>query len=648
MAKPPSTHNNDLINKASTLSAQGKDQQALETVERHLTKNPKDPGALNLAGTLAAKLEDWRLAEKYFTQSLALNDKNPYALFTLSKVFKLSQRPGEAINLLTQLIGIEPDNTNAFTELGTLMIQQGYLDAGITALRTAIKLDPSSQTAHHNLYISLYFGGHYEEAVAAAKTALEHIKTDYRWNIRADLIACLTQTRAFAEAKQVAETLISALESTNEARHQAILLSALNNYGLVLLELEDVDAAEAQFHKVIALNPARVDPYTNLARLNGYRENFQEAIHWFEKALEHGPKHAGLHAHLALFMREAGGRPDLALSHLQEAIAIEPSNVEYHYYLGMTNLALGNLSEAYKTWELRWARREGGSKSNLPIPEWTGAPTTSRSLLVYREQGIGDEILFASCLPDLIPRFDKILCVCHSKLKTLFSRSFPHIEFRSGENGLTHADVQAMGGQIAMGSLAPIFRPSLDAFPTTAQLLIPDPKKVQAFRERLLPLRKTLTVGIGWRSGLLSVNRKALYPYLNFWQALLSLPGITWINLQYGEVTEELRQAEELFGTSIINFSDVNHLDDLDTSAALMKACDLVIGPATSTTMISAAVGTPTLRLASGSDPYQLGTDHYPWLPALTPILRPFGASWHEPIAQVAAIVRTLVSEKSA
>ena len=53
--KPPS-RKNGLINEATTLSAQGKDKQALELIERHLNKTPDDPSALNLAGTLAARM----------------------------------------------------------------------------------------------------------------------------------------------------------------------------------------------------------------------------------------------------------------------------------------------------------------------------------------------------------------------------------------------------------------------------------------------------------------------------------------------------------------------------------------------------------------------------------------------------------------
>ena len=165
------------------------------------------------------------------------------------------------------------------------------------------------------------------------------------------------------------------------------------------------------------------------------------------------------------------------------------------------------------------------------------------------------------------------------------------------------------------------------------------------FRQRIAPLRKALTIGIGWRSVLQGVDRRAQYPYLEFWKALFDIPDVTWVNLQYGDVSEELSDAETRFGVSIVNFEDVDHFTDLDSSAALMKACDLVIGPGTSTTMISAAVGTPTIRVHLGNDIWQLGTTHYPWLPSLTPLRRRIGEPWAVPIEQTAAIVRALVAE---
>lgn len=633
------------IQKASKLSAQGNDKQALIVIQAHLHKFPRDRDALNLSGTLAARMENWLLAEKYFADTLALSKTDSYALYNLSKVFEQSNRTGEAIELLTRLIQIDPGNVKALNQVGILLVNQGHLDSGLKALETAIELDPTFEMAYRNLYVTLFIGARYEEAVYIAKRAIKHIHSDYRWNFRTDLILCLWQSRAFDEARQVAEELINELEHSDSPLHRETLIHALTNYGVVLMDLEEHDAAEVQFKKVIALAPDKVEPYINMAKICAYRENFQEAIRWFDKVLAIDPENAQLHNHLATFLRDAN-RPDLALPHHLSALAQSPSDVEMRHYLGITQLALGQMKNAYQSWELRWSRREGGAKSDLPIPEWTGTPATGRSLLVYREQGIGDEVVYASCLPDIVNRFERILCVCHSKLKPLFARSFPQIEFRSGKEALSEADIGALDWQIAIGSLPPIVRPDIESFPHNPQFLIPNPEKVKIFRQRLSPVRKVLTVGIAWRSGLLQLRRKALYPYLEFWQSLFDVPGVTWVNLQHGDVAEELSKAEAQFGISIINFEDVDHFDDIDSSAALMKACDLMIGPVTSTTVIAAAVGVPTIQIFSGCDHFQMGTDRYPWLPSLIQIRRHFGESWEGSIQQTAAIVQSLVAQK--
>ncbi len=640
--------NGSALQQATRLSAQGRDKQALELVQAHLRKFPRDLEALNLAGTLAARLQDWPRADKFFASALDLNQTDSYALYNLSKVFEQSGRAGAAIELLTRLLKTEPGNVKALNQIGTLLIGQGHLDPGVQALETAIELDPLFETAYRNLYVTLYNGARYEQAVRVARRAIENIKSDTRWRFRADLILCLWQSQAAAEARQVAEDLIAELEhSDSSPGQQEILLSARNNYGLVLMELDQPEAAEVQFKKAIAQAPDKLDPYINLARLNGHQENFREAIGWYDKALAIDPGNASLHDQLAVFLRDAN-RPDLALPHHLSALAQRPGQVELLYELGVTQLALGHLPEAYKTWETRWARRMGGFKSDLPIAEWTGTPARGRSLLVYREQGIGDEVRFASCLPDILDRFERVVCVCHSKLKPLFARSFPRIEFRATADPLSEAEIGALDWQIAIGSLPPIVRPDLGSFPDKPYFLVPDPEKIKSFRKRLAPLRKTLTIGIGWRSGLLSLNRRAIYPFLDFWQALFAVPGVCWVNLQYGEVSAELREAEQRFGVSIVDFKDVDHFQDIDTSAAMMKACDLVIGPGTSTTVISAAVGTPTIHLIPGCDPCQIGTERYPWLSSLTPIRRNLGEPWTAPIERTAAIVRALLGERGA
>lgn len=633
----------NLVQRALALSAQGNDKNALELIQQHLGKQPRDSKAINIAASFAARLQNWALAEQYFTEALDVDGSDADALYGLSKVFKLTKRLGEATAVLTRLLEIKPHHFAALNEMGAILAELGQIDAALQAFERACKLEPTFEMAYRNWCELLYAGARYEEMIRVAKCALDHVAAGYRLHFRIILVLALWQTRALGEARELAENIIGELEPSSNPERRERLSQMLINYGVILSDLEEPDAARLQFEKSIVLTPRNIAPYINLARLAIYEENLQAAIGWFEKALAIDPENSELHHHLAVFLREAG-RPDLALPHCYAALEKSPDNAEMRFGLGITQFSLGKLQEAYKSWDLRWARKDGGVKSDLPIAEWRGAPDTGRSLLVYREQGIGDEILFASCLPDVTDRFERIICVCHTKLKHLFERSFPKIEFRNGADALTREDIAGMDWQIAIGSLLPIVRPNLESFPPTRQFLLPDPAKVSNFRGQLGRRQASLVVGVAWRSGLLTLNRRALYPYLEFWQELFEIPNVTWVNLQYGDVTEELKKAEQQFGISIVNFEGVDHFNDIDTSAALMKACDLMIGTDGSSSVIAAAVGTPTIRMYSGCDYFNFGADHDPFLSSMATINRKFGESWVVPIHQAASIVRTLVS----
>lgn len=635
---------NPVLKRATILAAQGKSDQALQLVQTHLGKFPRDIEALNLAGSFAAQLESWAQAEKFFLEVLARNKSNTYSLYNLAKVYKLSGQLNESISILMNLLVVEPGNVSALNEIGFLFTKTGDIESALHAFQKSIQIDPMFELAYRNLYATLIMSGRYEEATQTVKAALQKITSDYRYTLKVDLIVCLWRSRDFEGGRLAAINIIDELTQLNAPRYLDLLARAVSHYGIIFMELNEIELAEEQFKKAISLDSKYIEPYINLAKVHLFREDLLQSIQYFDAALAIDPGNGELHMQLGSLLRDAG-RPQLALPHHQSAVAQSPGNPELRYYLGTTQLALGQLAQGFDNLEFRWARREGGHKSGLDIPEWSGSPESGRSIFVYKEQGLGDEVLFATCMPDLIGRFEHIVCLCHPKLKTLFARSFPQVEFCDSERALTADDLGNPDFQIPIGSLPRIFRRSLDYFPSAEQVLIPDADKVALFREHLARKDGKLIVGIAWRSSLQNVDRRSIYPVLDYWSPLLQLPGIVWVNLQYGDVKNEIKNAEQEFGVAILDFADVDHFTDLDTSAALMKACDLVIGPATSTTQISAAIGVPTIRLSSGYDYFCLGTDYYPWFPSLNEISRPFGETWTAPIQQTANIVQILAAE---
>lgn len=633
------------IQKAMAISARGNDKQALKTIQTYLRKFPRDAEALNVAGALTARLENWPLAEKYLAEALAINQADTRALYNLFKVFKFSGRLDDANRTLGRVLEIEPDNANAFNEKGILFSERGDINSALQAFDKCIQIDPLHEMSYRNAYASLITCGRYEEALQIAKLAMQNITTDYRYIIKVDFIICLWRCRAYEEGRRAAEEIIDELTQLNDPQYRQLLARAHSHYGIMFMELNEFDSAVEQYKKGVDLDPENFEIYVNLAKAYSFTEDLLQAIRWYDKALAIQPDDHELRTHLGALLRDTG-RPDLALPYMQSAVIQSPNDPEMRYYLGMTQFALGHLEQAYQNYEFRWIRREGGHKSELAIPEWSGTPESGRSILVYREQGLGDEVLFATCLPDLIARFERVICICHPKLKTLFVRSFPQIEFHDSDNTLTPEDLGNPEFQVPIGSLPRILRRTIEDFPERQQLLVPDMNKAALFRERLLQHQGKLIVGIAWRSSHASINRRVIYPLLEFWQSLFVLQDIVWVNLQHGDATnKEIKQAEQDFGVSIIDFADVDHFDDLDSSVALMKACDIVIGPDSSTTVLAAGVGVPTFKIFRYMEPFCLGTDHYPWFHNIIMIPRRIDEPWAAPIERIAGIVQTLIEE---
>ena len=196
--------------------------------------------------------------------------------------------------------------------------------------------------------------------------------------------------------------------------------------------------------------------------------------------------------------------------------------------------------------------------------------------------------------------------------------------------------------QIPAASLARWLRPSLESFPQRRGYLVPDPARAARWRERIGALGPGLKVGICWRSMVNKWARSLDSTQLNQWGPILTAPGVHFVNLQYGQCDEELREAGRLFGARIHVWDDMDLKDDQDGLAALIPALDLVVSALTALVQMAGSVGAPVWVLShlGAQGWWGLGTDHCPWHPSVR--LFPRGATepWEPVIATVASELR--------
>ncbi len=368
------------------------------------------------------------------------------------------------------------------------------------------------------------------------------------------------------------------------------------------------------------------------------------AATFFEEALRLEPAYSAARYNLACARFDLGDT-DAAIEGCELALSqtSDPAELATIGFARSTMLlCAGRLAEGWEAYEARFDRDLPDApifESLLPrlAPERSGEP-----LLVMAEQGVGDELLFAGVLSELQADFPEITVAVDPRLAPLFRRSFPGLRIIAhrtqrlgGRRRRWAPDEPASGAWIPMASLMRRYRRDLADFPDHPAYLTADPARVAHWREWLssLPGRK---VGLLWRGGN-AVGARALQycPFAEF-EMLLKTPGVSLVNLQYGDSAAEQAAAGEM-GVRMHNPPGLDLREDLDDLAALCTALDLVIGPANATTNLAGACGAEVWFLAAPMAWTQLGTGRYPWYPRSRAFTARRQGSWSEAVGDLSA-----------
>lgn len=261
-------------------------------------------------------------------------------------------------------------------------------------------------------------------------------------------------------------------------------------------------------------------------------------------------------------------------------------------------------------------------RRDFPMPMWRGEPLAGKAILVWREDGLGDEIVYSSCLPDLAASGARLTYECHPRLLSIYARSFPWAEVRpaplhEGEEG----DYRGFDVHLPLASLMKHFRRSLAAFPRRP-FFTPDPIRAEAWHKRLAALGPGRTIGIAWKSGSRNALRDRYYAALSEWEPLLRLPETHFITLQYGECEDEIKQAEAEFGITIHRWDDLDLKGDFEGQIALLANLDRVVTAPITPIHLAGAVGTRGILASTLPNPKALGQDHYPWYAGINCLYR--------------------------
>jgi Flp pilus assembly protein TadD len=440
--------------------------------------------------------------------------------------------------------------------------------------------------------------------------------------------------------------------------------------------------AEQFFRQVLAMEPERLEALVNLANLLRAGGQFDAAIALLKPALARTPDSAELNLTLGSAWREKGDiaqataftraalavRPDYAaaLSNLgdllsddgdrSEALALydraikaEPKNAQARLNRAVLHLLNGDLKQGWRDYDARMDMPDRFPTAPLKLAAWTGGSLKRIRLLVRAEQGVGDQLMFASLIPELSARAARdggsIVLECEPRLVSLFARSFPDVTVRpalvKSIEGMPVADygwLKSAGGAnavIAMGSLPRYLRGHTESFPSPHKFLTPDPEEVALWKV-ILPAN---AIGICWRSGKSGGHRTVQYASLDAWGAFLcGLPGTIVCN-QYDATSDEIAKLEQMSGRRIIVPQGIDQKHELDRTCAMLSALDCVISAPTAVSWLAAGAGVKTLKILYDTSWTALGQDHEPFAPSCTCVRPQRRGDWASAFAKAREII---------
>lgn len=328
---------------------------------------------------------------------------------------------------------------------------------------------------------------------------------------------------------------------------------------------------------------------------------------WLRRAVVAGPDDAVAWHDLGV---EAGRNDDLepAIRYHSRAICISDSAVSAHRNKAFALLAQERFEEGWRAHTRRLSStRPEKFQRFFEIPEWDGKLRQGQHVLLWGEQGIGDEVQFATLLPHVLRAGTRVTLITEPRLRPLFKRSFPSINVPEvNEPDGRIEDHHGAECHLAIGDLPhrlALFHGG-DADPEP--WIIPDPHRTADLRRGLQARHPgQRLVGITWRSVAPKTGaRRTIAPAL--WKDVAATPGISLVALQYGVSEEDLAEFEAA-GIRIDNDHGVDPLESLDDLAALVAAMDLVICPTNNTVHFAGALGMPCWVLLNPNPDWRWG-----------------------------------------
>ena len=568
---------------------------SIERFSKVILLKPNCFEAYNNRGIAYFEQKDFKAAIDDYSTAITINPKYAEAFYNRGLARHKLQEIDAAIADYTSALSMKPTSSKIFNNRGIAFQEIKQFNNAKSDYEHALSIDPDYAEAHNNL-----------GTLCKEMNLLENALNHYNDAIFFDS----TFGDAFFNRGIVFQKLNLTNESLNDFAQALVFNSqnveALNNRGLTLKKLNRYDEALSDLNKALTIKDDFIEAYNNRGNVYFALSYLEDALDDFNKVISLKPDEREAYSNRALVLKELG-RFGEAMADLNKAIALDPDYPEAHWNKALQLLLFGEFEEGWSLCEWRWKTKQHiGTELTTSKPRWSGE--ANKRVFLWAEQGIGDEIMYASLIPELAATSSKLIVQCDERLIPLFKRSFVDgIEYRCRKSPALEDSYDC---HIPMGSLPNIFRPSLDSFSKASKAYLRcESERSQELRKTLLKGEAKTLIGISWNSSSPIVGAHHRNITLSDMAQHLDGPNVKLVNLQYGDVSDEIAKLREDHGIEVAEVSEIDNRNDIDGLAALIMACDQIVSIDNATVHLAGALGANTRVLLPFNRSWQWGLE---------------------------------------
>lgn len=530
-------------------------------------------------GKALKQLKLYQEALVSFQKSISSNHNNLDALLAIGNIYQELHQFENAFVYYEKVVNINDHFIDGWINRGIVLNELKHYEESIISFNKAISLNPNSAESWLNKGNVLLNLKIFDKSLSSFDNAIK-IKSDYAeaWYNRGNVLHILGK---FEESLSSFENAIKLKPNYSDA---------WSNRGYLLQKMRRYQEALNSYNKAININADLVEAWSNRGIVLQYLKKYQ-----------------------------------LALESHDKAIKLNINDPQSYYNRSLLRLTLKDFEEGFIDYKYRWHSKEQfGGYIKTSISNAT-RNTMKGKILLWAEQGLGDEVFFAGLYPMLIKNDLDITLSADKRLHTILKRSFPNFQlvdrfqlekYNINSNYDIHAPIGDLGYLLSIDKLKVIN--------TRSTYLIYDKIKMNCFRN-LFTINKDnisnkILCGLSWKSSNKNIGDDKSISLLSLGN-LLCNSDIHFINLQYGDVYNDIKSINEKYSISIYESKFIDLYNDIDELLAMIAACDVIVTISNVTAHLAGSIGKPVALILpnpSGKLWYwHEGDDYSLWYPSI-------------------------------